>query len=743
MKNVILLFFFLSVISQASFGQTKKDISKLNLDFEELENGLPKGWELPFPISGYSISPDSTFFQSGKQAIAIEYTKENKQNAAFLAITLPQNYDGKTITLSGYIKTENVSEGYAGLWMKIDPMIAIDFMEGRGATGTTDWAKYEITLRLDPNSTKQILVGALLMGKGKAWFDNFNITIDGKDIAEVKPYIRELLPAEKDKEFDMGSNIHFPSLNNEIVTNLELLGKLWGFLKYHHPEVGKGNYNWDYELFRILPKYLEANDTQLRDDILLNWIASYGEVETCSTCKPTAENAFLKPNLAWINDYNLSSDLKESIKHIYTNRHQGKHFYIGLSPYAGNPLFRNENSYKTMSYPDAGFRLLSLYRYWNMIQYFNPNTYLTDKPWSKVLKEYIPVFLSAQSELEYELAALRIIGDISDTHATLSGEINKIKEHRGNYFSPFRVEFVQDKLVIIDYYNPELVDKDELKIGDIITHINGKSVEAIVDSLRIYYPASNEPTRLRDISADILRSNKNNIQIKYLSSGKEKLKKLTLYPKNELNIYLYKENRNEKCYKLLEGNIGYVTLANIKDEDVNEIKTKFKDTKGMIIDIRNYPSAGVMYSLGAYFVSDTTDFVKFTTPNINNPGEFNFTPNIKILNEKETYQRKLVVLVNEHSQSQAEFTAMALIAGNSTTIVGSTTAGADGNISQIELPGGLITYISGLGVYYPDGGQTQRVGIIPDVRVDRTIQGIKEGKDEILEKAIEIINKSK
>lgn len=46
---------------------------------------------------------------------------------------------------------------------------------------------------------------------------------------------------------------------------------------------------------------------------------------------------------------------------------------------------------------------------------------------------------------------------------------------------------------------------------------------------------------------------------------------------------------------------------------------------------------------------------------------------------------------------------------------------------------------SGIGVYYPDGGETQRIGIVPDIKVKPTIKGIREGRDELLEKAIEII----
>jgi len=76
-------------------------------------------------------------------------------------------------------------------------------------------------------------------------------------------------------------------------------------------------------------------------------------------------------------------------------------------------------------------------------------------------------------------------------------------------------------------------------------------------------------------------------------------------------------------------------------------------------------------------------------------------------------------------------------------VMGSTTAGADGGIIKVDLPGGISTYITGAGVYYPDGTETQQIGIKPDIEVMPTIKGIREGRDELLEKAIEYLIKSK
>lgn len=75
------------------------------------------------------------------------------------------------------------------------------------------------------------------------------------------------------------------------------------------------------------------------------------------------------------------------------------------------------------------------------------------------------------------------------------------------------------------------------------------------------------------------------------------------------------------------------------------------------------------------------------------------------------------------------------------TVIGSTTAGADGKVVNYNLPGGISTYMTGLGVYYPDGSNLQRCGVHIDEVINPTLEGIKKGKNEVLQKALEIIEK--
>ncbi|MDR5591109.1 S41 family peptidase [Christiangramia sp. SM2212] len=733
-------FFFPLLLIICSLSCTAQSVKKFNLDFEYLKSDtdFAKDW---IQWGTYQVSIDTLTVQSGKYATQIN-SKNSEGEFGGVVYQISGNYEGEMIKLEGFMKTKEVKEGFAGLLLRVDgrnKILAGDNMEERKISGTTNWTKYIITFPY-PKDASSILVGGILAGQGMVWFDDFKLFIDGKNIQSIQEKEKPVFKADQDDEFDSGSNVEFPALNEKLVADLELLGRIWGFMKYYHPEIGKGNFNWDYELFRMLNEYTHTSKNKKRDMILLDWIAKYGRVEVCKSCKAKASNAYLKPDLHWIQNANINQELKNQLLHVYQNRHQGEKYYLGLGP-AENPEFLNENAYSDMPYPDEGFRLLSLYRYWNMIQYFFPYRYIIDENWNEILPEYIPQFLSAEDELEYEAVVLKLIGEVQDTHANLYDGNDKLNIWKGEFYPPVHVRFIEDKLVVTDYYNPELKESTGLEIGDVITHINDKPIGEIIEMIKNYYPASNEAVRMRDLSADLLRSQKDQINIKYDSGAGTKEKTLDLYKLENLDYYsLYRKN-SKKSYKMLDENVGYINLKSIKTADTKKIKKDFKNTKGIIIDIRNYPSAFVPFSLGSYFVSSPTQFAKFTKFNINNPGEFTFKKGDEIPPSDQTYEKPLVVIVNEITQSSAEYTAMALRAGKNTTIIGSTTAGADGNVSPILLPGGLRTLISGIGVYYPDGTATQRIGIIPDIEVKLTIEGIRAGRDELIEKAIEIIEK--
>lgn len=406
--------------------------------------------------------------------------------------------------------------------------------------------------------------------------------------------------------------------------------------------------------------------------------------------------------------------------------------------------FSNDNAYDNITYNEKGGRILALFRYWNIINYFYPYKYLTTTNWDYVLKKYIPLFLNFQNNLEYETNLVLLFRELNDSHVNACGMLREIELNKGNNYAPIQLEYIQNKVVVVGL-DKEYITSSKIQYGDIVTHVDGIKIEDLIDSLKVNYPSSNYKVMMRDITSNLLRSNNYSIDLNYVSNNKSHKETFQLCNYNKLNIKkkYTKYNNTDSCFLILDNNIGYVNMLNMRYKDLNKIKYKLRNTSGIIVDIRGYPSELLAKSFGGFFVDSLTFFEKSTIANLNNPGEFYFGKNEFLINAKETYGGKVVVLVNEQTQSKAEYTTMAMIAGKNSILVGGRTAGTDGDITTIYLPGGIRTAITTQGVYYPNGDETQCIGLVPDYLVEPTIEGIKDSRDEVLDEAIKIIKRER
>jgi len=546
--------------------------------------------------------------------------------------------------------------------------------------------------------------------------------------------------ADRDtEEFSTGSKLSSSLFTESKTADLDLLGKVWGFLKYYHPAVAAGNYNWDFELFRILPRVLEAKNQKELNAILNKWVVSLGKLESAKE-EVVKQEIKIRPDFSWMDKKALGSELTLSLEEVRKAKRSSENYYIGRVANVLNAEFKHEQPYGAMNYHDEGLRLLCLYRYWNIIQYFFPYKNLIEEDWNKVLTEFIPKFVKADNELDYKLTVLALIARIHDTHANILGMDNTLSYYKGRKYTPIEIGFVENKAVVIDYFDKNRGERSGLKIGDVVEKINGSSVEEIVKEKLALTPASNYPTQLRDIARDLLRSNGFSISIEYWN-GTEKLPaQLNAYNDWEINLYA-KYQKKDTCFKMIDKGIAYLYPGSVKNECLPKIISEIQKSKGLIIDFRCYPSDFIVFSLGEHLLPKATSFAKLSTGSITSPGLFTMTDEIKVGKDNpDFFKGKIIIIINETTQSSAEYHTMAFRTAPNATVIGSTTAGADGNVSQFMLPGLINTRISGIGVYYPDGKETQRIGIIPDFEVKPTIKGIKERKDEVLERAIKLIN---
>ncbi len=374
MKSSLMLF-FVNTFSFLLLATACKEnpVKKYNLDFESINscNNFAKDW---FQLAESQVAIDRDAI-SGNYAGSI--TSINKGSYGRLAYVLPPIYDGDTIKLEGYIKSKIINKGSAGLFISIkgtrgeDSDLTLQYVstENEDVTGVSDWEKYVISCPLS-KAADYIIVGGFLDGKGKALFDNFKVSIDGEDIQNLESNDKEFYNAYLDKEFDAGSRINLDRLNKIEGHNLFILGKIWGFLKYYHPTVGKGKINWDYELLRVIPNFIKAENSGQLNKVIYQWIKRYGVNILNEPYRKQSSNALQKSDLSWIEKNNFTPEIIDLLHDVYDNRHRGDHFHVTKAPNVGNAIFAHENAYYSIPKSDDGFRLLALFRYWNAIEYF-------------------------------------------------------------------------------------------------------------------------------------------------------------------------------------------------------------------------------------------------------------------------------------------------------------------------------------------------------------------------------------
>lgn len=732
MKNACFILIALLALGCRSASSTKT--SKFNFGFErnEFRGEIPDRW---FQWGTYPLSIDSVSAYSGKYAAMITASQDS---GAFgcIAYSVPAYYQGDSIRLEGYIKLDAVEDGFAGLLLRVDgdnTQLVFNNMAEKQINGTRDWAKYTVTLPY-PRQAKSIYVGGLLVGKGSAWFDDFSLSIDGKDLENLEEIDPTTLYAQLDTEFDDGSHLAWNALNGQELENLYWLGKIWGFLKYYHPAVSEGDLNWDYQLFRLLPAIKERDFVDRLDD----WIGSLGEVKPGVSISQNNAAVKLQPRLDWLVTAPFAdSALGYRLLAIQKAERNQENYYLSFVRGIGNPNFSTEMPYPDMDWSDDGYRLLALFRYWNIIEYFFPYRHLMDENWDDVLKAFLPRMLAADEELSYKLCLLELIGKIQDTHANIWQRDSLLTYFYGEKTVPLDITFIENKPVVIRIM-PGLEADSKIRVGDVITAIDGQPVAALITELLKYCPASNYPTQLRDVARRLLRTNQHQLALE-LERGAEVISESPgTVPWGEVHWW---ETETASHRTLADGTIGYIFPGKLNRGEIDTIMPDFMNKKGLIVDLRCYPSEFIVFSLSKYLMPQPTEFVKFTQGSLMEPGRFSFGSTLKVgENRSDYFKGKVVLLINETTQSQAEYTAMALRVAPKVTVIGSTTAGADGNVSPIFLPGNVRTMISGIGVYYPDGTETQRIGIVPDIPLRPTIEGIREGRDELLENAIAVIN---
>ncbi|AZA62875.1 S41 family peptidase [Chryseobacterium indoltheticum] len=540
--------------------------------------------------------------------------------------------------------------------------------------------------------------------------------------------------------------------------------KTWNFIKYYHPDLASGKINAD-SLFLVNVKNISAQDDF--NSVTEKLTSKLNKKFAASAPAEISRDVLSKnQNFDWFQkNRKISSENKDLLNAIYKHRYNFENL-------PKDKLVSDEKKYpfpKTENLP-IEYRLLALAKIQGIVDYLFPHKYIMDKGFDEFFKNSLDENSKINSRKDFEILLAKFASKLKDSHAfSFYKQLNYKKDiFHGNYLAPFDFQIVDDHILVTHLIFPEICSKAQINIGDKITSINGKSIPQIIKEKGELLSTSNNEKLVYVLSKyennliwpDDL--SQKSIEVKSGKSNKRfstKIDMVDISNKEKYDFivtYLQDKIQKRENRKIVHDDVAYFKI-NHTYQFINKLSDDKMDTvmdsilvdaskkKAIVFDMRAYPDWGgfVHHYVYKYFSPVENYFYKYYAPNLKNIGTFfyledraHYFPEIK---DKKTYQYqgKVFILVNPESQSASEWYTMSLqnIFPQSLTI-GQQSAGADGDLVKVNLPGDYLLEFTGNGIFYPDNSQTQQTGIRINELIKYKDQDFLDKKDLEFERVL-------
>lgn len=424
---------------------------------------------------------------------------------------------------------------------------------------------------------------------------------------------------------------------------------------------------------------------------------------------------------------------------------------------------------KNLRKPEDNFvsqndRLAAFVKLWSEVKYnFAFFDQVPELDWDAVLEEYLPKVLKDQTLYEYNRLLQRLVAKLHDGHTSVG--------FRGGFdtsdvcydYLPLRVKPIDGRIIIVEPGENEEISRAGLQTGDEITHIDGRSVQEILEKdIYPYIFASTSQDRDKKAFRRGFECSKGPIDSKAklrIRSVDGKAREVTLTRRTrgkEMPWLRRPFTRSFFEFKELENGIGYVLLGSFGSRGIvkqfDEVFDKIQKVKGLIIDIRENGggSTDIGYAIISYLTDKPLKGSHWKTrqymPAFRAWGQqekwYEGDHDTVMPRKEGSFNGPIAVLIGPDTYSAAEDFVVVLHASGRATLVGEKTGGSTGQKLVVKLPGGErggMVDICTKRDTYPDGREFVGVGIIPDVEVHPTPADIAADRDVVLEKGLEVL----
>ena len=591
------------------------------------------------------------------------------------------DYRGKEIKLKAFVRTNVSGTGNQGqLWLEVDRENKqrgfFDNMNDRPIQ-SHEWQSYEIVGTV-ANDATTISFGCFLKGLGQVWVDRFQLYAKSEDGDWETIQIKNPdFEEEADDKPKMWS-AKSPGYTYRLVGDNPHEGERSLLIETK----GEG---FSGTLFDAFPKVGEVISKEL------------GAGLSCQI--PLALYSDSNGTLGQRNRASFDAVL-EQLRKIETNKMTANNEFVRL----GNIVIA-----------------------WNVFQHFYPYFDVVGTDWDGELTHALEEALSNQNEKDFYATLRRVVSRLHDGHG---GVYHKISREQAGF--PFLVDWIENHVVIT-----HLGDSSNFKVGDVVISVDGIPAEQVLLNEEEFISGSSQWKRVNALRRFGYGQEGTTAKFQIMRNGE--ILRLEAVRNNKERL----SEPGRPIIEEIENDIYYVNLDKAEMDEIRKQMDDLANAKGVIFDLRGYPKGN--HEIISHLLEEPdSSSAWMRVPQIIYPDResvVGFTTHGWHVQPKEPHIKgKVVFLTDGRAISYAESFMGFIEHYKLAEIVGQPTAGTNGNINPFELPGGFRVVWTGMKVLKHDGSQHHLIGIQPTVPVQRTIQGVIEGRDEFIEEAIEIIN---
>ncbi|MEM9456159.1 MAG: S41 family peptidase [Myxococcota bacterium] len=358
---------------------------------------------------------------------------------------------------------------------------------------------------------------------------------------------------------------------------------------------------------------------------------------------------------------------------------------------------------------------------WNVLRHFYPYQHELSLDWAAMLKTSLRDAEDDSSVDDVRNTLRGLLAPLEDGHGYVG--------HRGQGRQatlPIRLELVEGQPVITGTRDPE-----QLAVGDVVLEIGDAPARAQILGLAQRLSGTPQWRNFRAAAWEIPRALfGDRIELLVERDGRphrvevEAERAPTPLPPRPPAIHTFDDG------------IAYVDLTRAEWSQIEVVLPELASARGVVFDLRGYPTHND--TILDHLLDEPEDTLWMHVPRVVEPdGEvvgwhdlgWHRRPAAPHIEAPVTF------LISAEAISYAESMLSYVEAHELGTLVGTATAGANGDIVRLDTLGGFYVIFSGMRVTRHNGRPFHGGGVEPDIEVHRTIAGLRAGRDEVLDAA--------